>query len=747
MQTIAAWQASESVAQQARIPVELEVPVTWFPIAQDGDRHRWMFACLCTILSQRPVTITMSPVIHGVHHMPRNPPQGGIVLSYHSVGDEPNVWRIKETPIANWYSFDANGFSGWSSFARYPERHAPAIDAVDVNHARQRVGALRDELRRNNTSKYSQSAEPFNVSRPYVYFPLQKVDDPVAAFCRVNTLDVLRRAAEIAERTGILLVVKRHPLCESEALGQVLVEVDQKFGNVMVSKASIHHHLEGCRSVIVANSGVGMEAMLYGKPVFSFAASEYELATNPIASLDELERAFAPTLPDDSGRAAQFLTYYLDRCCFSISDLSTIARRIDEALSKIAPTANAPHDNREELFKAYGHIEHLRRVVSNSQAEVINLQRIAQNAVDVASQLASAKPQASAAEAKPGELESRLNATTETAVTLHQAALTASIGEMVVGTTSRESFVNYAELAVKMRRDPGVRALIDAELLKSGYASGTDPNVRHRNTTAEAYQRLHDADKGYQENNWLVDHSNIIAAARPRRVVEIGCGNGRFLREIAGRVESVLGLDWARSSQLGALPSNVAFKTINVLTDELPQGDVCCSADVLEHFEPQALPGLLNKMHASAPINYHVIACYDDGHSHCSVLTPGQWLGLFKSIDPAYELAAVLTRPLRPDRLACVITNLRQASGNFPNLGRMVGTWVTDTGQRVTLRNDFTAQIDGQPVATWFPMADGSASLNWNGSQMVDVLRPIEGTDRVSIHNLNGETYEIRRSV
>ncbi|MDK4737845.1 capsular polysaccharide export protein, LipB/KpsS family [Rhizobium sp. LEGMi198b] len=735
-----------AAAGQGRIAVDLEVPVTWFPIAQDGDRHRWMFVRLCSVLAQRPVSVNMSLVMGGVHHMPRNAPEGGIVLSYHSVGDEPNVWRIKETPIAGWYSFDANGFSGWSSLARFPQNHAPAIDRMDTHAARQRIGALRDELRKRNLSKYNQSSESFDVSRPYVYFPLQKVDDPVAEFCRLNTLEVLYRAAELADQTDTLLVVKRHPLCESIVIGQTLDDLRRKFRNVIVSNASIHRHLEGCNSVIVANSGVGMEALLYGKPVFSFAASEYELATTAVSSLDELHKAFSAVLPADDGRAARFLAYYLDHCCFSIYDISTIEQRVDHALSKISrPAGIMPHDDRKELFRAYGQVEDFRRMFTKSQAELANVQRIARQAVELADRLAAEKNEAVRPAGHAADADVMLEAATQAAITLHQAALAASIGEMVVGNTSREAFIRYAELAVKMRGNPLAEAAIDAELLRSGYASGLDPAVAHRNTTANDYQRLHDTAKGYQENNWLVDHCDIINMASPRVVVEVGCGNGRFLHEIARRVETVIGLDWARSAQMGELPANVMFRTTNVLVDNLPQGDVCCSADVLEHFEPRVLPQLLRKMHGSARINYHVIACYDDGHSHCAVLHPGQWLGLFKSIDPAYELAAVVTRPSRPDRLVCVITNLKQAPDQFPNLGRIVGTWATNTGQQVTFLNDFTVRVGGQAVATWFPMADGSAAMNWTNSKMIDLLRPAPDGRVMQINNLNGEAYEVHR--
>ncbi len=278
------------------IPIELEIPPIWLNSPLDGERHRQMYAQLCCVLATRPVAIHMTTIGPGMQAIERQAPAGGFTLSYHSIGEGPNIWRIKETPIAGWYSVDENGYSGWSSLARFPEKHADEIAGMDAAQSIDYVSRVRNQLRQKNESKYKQHLHDFNVDGPYVYFPLQVMDDPVSQFCRLDTLDVLKRAAELSEQTGIALVVKRHPLCESPVVEDALRKLQAGFRHVVVSQASVHQHLEGCQSVIVANSGVGMEALMYFKPVFSFAASEYELATQAIHSLDQLQEAFASPL-------------------------------------------------------------------------------------------------------------------------------------------------------------------------------------------------------------------------------------------------------------------------------------------------------------------------------------------------------------------------------------------------------------------------------------------------------------------
>jgi len=172
------------------------------------------------------------------------------------------------------------------------------------------------------------------------------------------------------------------------------------------------------------------------------------------------------------------------------------------------------------------------------------------------------------------------------------------------------------------------------------------------------YQDLHENDQGYQINNWLVPELPLLKNAGARRIVEIGCGNGRFIRAAAEVAESVIGIDFASSPLLNELPENAAFMQKDVVTEELPTGDLACSADVLEHFATDEIVNLAQKIHRIAPKQYHLIACYDDGHSHNTIMHPGAWLALFRSFSPKYKIADVRPRRNNPKQLVCVISNI-----------------------------------------------------------------------------------------
>ncbi|MEZ5831288.1 MAG: class I SAM-dependent methyltransferase [Dongiaceae bacterium] len=179
--------------------------------------------------------------------------------------------------------------------------------------------------------------------------------------------------------------------------------------------------------------------------------------------------------------------------------------------------------------------------------------------------------------------------------------------------------------------------------------------VTESTLSPDYYQRLHEENQSYQQNNWLVPETEAVLACRPRTVVEIGCGNGRFLREIASCVEHVIGLDWAVSPIADTLPENVSLVQADVAKDAIPAADLVCSADVLEHFHPKDIKAVLAKLHAAAPFNFHVIACYDDGRGHLTIQSPERWLAAFKALAPTYRLIKTSSRS--KDRVVCVIAN------------------------------------------------------------------------------------------
>jgi SAM-dependent methyltransferase len=186
---------------------------------------------------------------------------------------------------------------------------------------------------------------------------------------------------------------------------------------------------------------------------------------------------------------------------------------------------------------------------------------------------------------------------------------------------------------------------------------GPIENRRSRTECSTYYQWLHDTLSAYQDNNWLVDYSLWFESRSFDSVTEIGCGNGRFLRTIAPKVGRVVGLDWALSATLADLPQNVSVQKCDLTVDPVPASQLICSADVLEHIAPDDISDVVVKLHAAGPSNFHAIACYDDGHSHLTIMPPDAWLKLFRTVSSDYQLLGVDVRRNNPNTLVCLITN------------------------------------------------------------------------------------------
>jgi SAM-dependent methyltransferase len=174
--------------------------------------------------------------------------------------------------------------------------------------------------------------------------------------------------------------------------------------------------------------------------------------------------------------------------------------------------------------------------------------------------------------------------------------------------------------------------------------------------THSYYQTLHQTNEAYKTNNWLITEIDAILSIEPRSVLEIGCGNGRFLAAIRERVETIIGVDWAKSPVLEELGIADRFRQLDITRDQLPQADLVCSADVLEHLAPDLLPSTLERLNKAGREQYHVIACYDDGHSHLSIMEPRSWLLTFQDVSKRYRILDIRPRRGDPAQPVCVIS-------------------------------------------------------------------------------------------
>ena len=179
---------------------------------------------------------------------------------------------------------------------------------------------------------------------------------------------------------------------------------------------------------------------------------------------------------------------------------------------------------------------------------------------------------------------------------------------------------------------------------------------------ADYYQRLHDEHEGFQQNNWMVSELDTLRQFDANSIVELGCGNGKFLAAAAPYFRKIVGIDWARAPAIeGTLAAHPNTQFVQAdLIDGFPEVgtfDLLLSADFLEHLPPTALPAALARYSSRAKFHFHKIACYDDGHSHLTIQDPADWLALFKQLSPSYSIVSLEKRHGDPSKLVCCIAN------------------------------------------------------------------------------------------
>lgn len=603
--TVETFEQRPSSGSASDSDILIEVPTDWLRHPNLGSSVRRLFANFCTASIELGYRTELSSASYWDDPSPRLPEAGQVCFSYHSFGDEPRVWRIKESYVLEYFTLDRLGYSGFSELARYPATFADAIAGFDMVLAEETVRQLKEKLVADNVSKYDQpdDARGQDLAPGYLFLPLQTTEDTVSRCSRILQTDALEVLAVHAARHGIPLVVKRHPLCRHDETGALLDRLAEQEA-IRVSTASVHRLISGARAVVGANSGVLFEALLHGKPVYSYAVSDFETATQRIEDINGLEAVFCPYAGPSAADVTRFLGWYLVAYCIEANDLTKIRNRISQIVA--LETGREPPvipSMRELLKRAFANAESSRRQTVLARTTV--QQRIAIAAHDTAASVL---------------------------LDLWRLQALASSG-MLAGV---RRMLGYPPPQPQPSLPPDVRSAPD----QSCYA--------------DFYSTL----DAYKSNNWLVSYLPTLATQKAGRVTEVGCGNGQFLRLAAEVFDEVVGADWVQTDTLPLEMINVRFVRTNLIEDPVPPADLVCSASVLEHIPGASIDSAIRKLTQAGPLQFHVIACYDDDHNHVAVYPPATWLALFWRHLPDAYIFDIKPQLDNPNRLICVITNI-----------------------------------------------------------------------------------------
>jgi hypothetical protein len=226
---------------------------------------------------------------------------GRFFVSYHSFSAPGAGVHVKGGPLPDTLLMDPAGYSGWTSVCALELADLP-LDSVQAGTAAAWVERERARLAAGNVSKWAQRPRGGGgtPSGPAVLLALQIPDDNALRHAWVDMFDLARAVVAGFRGSGVRVVVKRHPKCRDPRTDALLRDLRGE-AHVLVSDASIHDLLPAVQAVYCVNSGVGAEALLYGRAVHVAGMVDYRHACHEVRSLDRLlagEAAFRPLLAD-----------------------------------------------------------------------------------------------------------------------------------------------------------------------------------------------------------------------------------------------------------------------------------------------------------------------------------------------------------------------------------------------------------------------------------------------------------------
>jgi hypothetical protein len=204
-------------------------------------------------------------------------------------------------------------------------------------------GRIRERIRAVSLRRFYSNPTP---SRPFVYFPLHVTDDYKIKRVVPHCSDQAALVEQVARALphGWDLVTKEHPMAIGRTPSSLLKRLTHMRNVRVVPPTSNSHDLiEQSRAVVVISSTVGLEALLYDKPVLTLGQPFYSGVgiTLDVDSFADIHTA-VPAVIDfhpDRTRIRQFLSAAMERCYpgapvlvdRSDANAVTLAQSIDQA--------------------------------------------------------------------------------------------------------------------------------------------------------------------------------------------------------------------------------------------------------------------------------------------------------------------------------------------------------------------------------------------------------------------------------
>ncbi len=241
-------------------------------------------------------------------------------IGYHTItNSDQRALNFKESALPGYYLFDSGGYSGW---ATTPDLSSPTKALSNTIT----LTDLQEQFVKKRVTKYQQASNSHPLPDDFVFIALQVPDDTVASLSYIDRETVIRTVAEYYSISNHPVLIKAHPKDTSLKTKNLLKKLSKTYKNLAITTAPIHDIIPASRLVIVANSGVGFEALLHQKPVVTTAKSDYapctKVANTTNALITALEQHAQTTRGEPISKdAIRFLENYVSYRTFQSSRL------------------------------------------------------------------------------------------------------------------------------------------------------------------------------------------------------------------------------------------------------------------------------------------------------------------------------------------------------------------------------------------------------------------------------------------
>ena len=263
--------------------------------------------------------------------------------------DAKHTWFLKPTIPDNEYAtLDPLGYAAYSSITY----KMPAFDSLSPT---QEFKKCVEGWKKRRPDKWSSGFRNTTPSESDYHLIIGQCDGDATVrrqdFGRyIEKLKaVVRELSRVSDRP---IVVKMHPFMNGFPVDRSTFAQDVAFDLARISplvhcytgKLSVHGFLPKARDVLLANSGAGLEAMMYGKPIIAWGCPEYRWVCYDLRHLCDLWRA---TRLDwfDAERQNRFLFWYFRHYC--ISDVKSAVHRIIALLQRREAAWSQPDSSRQ----------------------------------------------------------------------------------------------------------------------------------------------------------------------------------------------------------------------------------------------------------------------------------------------------------------------------------------------------------------------------------------------------------------